>query len=88
MCGNICLSFFLIGCTLDAPDHLSDPANRERRNSISVCQSPGSSGPTDSLARDTSGPATIQPSKAVSIRSQVDKFMAADFSNIVSSNVL
>lgn len=83
-CDNICLTFrcYLIGCVIDAPGRRSDP---ERRNN---CEPPGGPSPSDRLARDGFGPATIQPSKALSIQSQVDKFMAADFSNVVSSDDL
>lgn len=85
VCDNIYLTsfrFYLIGCVIDAPGRQSDP---ERRNS---CGPLDGSNPSDRLARDGFGPVTIQPSKAVSIQSQVDKFMAADFSNLVSSDDL
>lgn len=83
-CDNIYLTFrfYLIGCVIDVPGRHSDP---ERRNS---CGPLGGSAPSDRLARGDFGPVMIQASKAVSIQSQVDKFMAADFSNLVSSDDL
>lgn len=87
ICLITCIGYLSFSAVLDAPTQQSDIASRDRSNSITVCQSPGSpsSSSRSLLAPDGSGPTATQSANMVTIQSQVDKFMAADFSNLVSS---